>query len=187
MLRTLPLVVALLAAASASAQDDEDEIYEPDRPAQLPQGMGDTRPGGFNLGLGLSLGAPSGVVGKYHVSPGAGVQFGIGGAGHGFLSLHLDYVFSVAEIATGVEGWLYAYGGAGVGLGLFGNYNPVFGRPYFVNAFFAAADVHLTGGLAWNFRQAPVDVFVELSPGVLVIPGIGFGWHGMIGFRYYFA
>lgn len=147
-------------------------------------GVVDTRPEGKLFGLGLSLGGPTGLAGKYHLTPSSGVQFGVGIMGHGWLSLYADYVFSPVAFINNQHGSLFPYLGGGVGMGLLGNTG---WTPYYYLPFnFFSADLHLLAGLGWAFKSYPFDLFLEIAPGVQFVPGFGLGWHGFLGGRYYF-
>jgi len=161
-----------------------DALAEQAAPIQVPTGNIDTRPLKKNFGFGISLGAPTGLTMKYHFTPSSALQMGIGGAGHGFLSLHADYVLSLAKLVEAQNvGMLYGYAGGGLGVGFFGNSGLLGFRYSTIDNVYV--DVHATFGLAWNFAKLPLDLFVEVAPGLLVVPGIGFGWHGTIGGRFY--
>ena len=41
-------------------------------------------------------------------------------------------------------------------------------------------------GLAYQFEEAPVDVFAEIAPGLALLPDLGFYIGGGIGARYFF-
>ena len=90
----------------------------------------------------------------------------------------------MANFALGEAGALYPYVGGGVGLGFLGGLGYGFGNAY--TNLPVWVDLHLTGGLGWNVIDLPLDVFAEVAPGLAVLPGLGFGWHGILGVRYYF-
>ncbi len=41
-------------------------------------------------------------------------------------------------------------------------------------------------GVVWNFQQLPVDIFLEVAPGVAILPGPFFAARGAVGFRFFF-
>lgn len=148
-----------------------------------PRGSGSQTSGG-PLGLGLSLGGPTGLTGKYYLDSSSGLSFGVGFGGHGWIGAHLDYVLSVTNLSLNSAGSLYPYVGGGVGLGFLGGLGYPF-TPVYLNVP-VWADVHFTGGLGWNVASLPLDIFLEIAPGLSILPGLGLGWHGILGFRYYF-
>jgi hypothetical protein len=46
--------------------------------------------------------------------------------------------------------------------------------------------IRIPVGLAYLFESAPFDIFVEIVPGLDLLPGTDFGIDGAIGARYYF-
>jgi hypothetical protein len=179
------VLACALAFAAPSLAERGEHNADDSGPGVLQTGGTNSRPsGGGPLGLGLSIGGPTGLTGKYYLTSSTGLSFGVGFGGHGFLGGHLDYVLTPLSLITAEAGMLYPYVGGGVGLGFFGGLGYQFG-PIFYRAPLWL-DVHLTGGLAWNFHAIPLDVFLEIAPGVALLPGPGLGWHGILGVRYYF-
>lgn len=170
-------------------------------PSSTPSlGVGDVRPAGKVLGLGVVVGSPIGLSGKYYLDGSSAVSFAIGfwGTEHG--GAVVDYLFHpLGAVGDGSYGtpFLAVGGGAALGLGSsFGRGGSANGRtlhqfwafggsPYtmFPPANFAM-DVHGTLGLGWSFR-APLDVFVEFQPGLLVVPQLNLGTRLTFGGRVY--
>ena len=139
------------------------------------------------LGLGVSIGQPDGIAGKYWLTQRHAVDFGLGmdigptttkangdkeNAGsriylHGDYLLHsLDAIQSSEQfpIYIGVGGYLETGAGGEDMVGVRG-----------------------VGGLMYWVRQAPLDLFLEVAPTLQVTPSVGFGFETSIGVRYYFA
>ncbi len=129
-------------------------------------------PGG-NLGLGVIVGNPTSLSGKYWLGNSAAVDGALGwNLGHGgMIHGHLDYLFHVDGLIPVKKGSLPLFYGPGVFLGL-GN-NPYIG-------------VRVPVGFAYYFDQFPVDIFVEVAPSITLIKSTSFGVGGGIGARYYF-
>jgi hypothetical protein len=117
------------------------------------------------FGLGLELGAPSGITGKLFLSDSGALQFGLGAIyGHYYggdgLHLYVDYVMHPIVLAStdafelpfyvGVGGrfWDFDYCRAARDCGYGGT---VFG-------------VRVPLGLAFDFNRVPLDIFIQLVP-----------------------
>jgi len=146
------------------------------------------------FGLGLELGEPDGLNGKYFVTPSNAIDFGVGYIydhyyyGDG-LHLYGDYLwhFSVAStpafelpfyIGPGLRFWRFdycvqnvcTYGGQAVG-------------------------IRMPLGLAFDFNNAPIDIFLQVVPTLDFLSGdyyarygdrVHFGIDGSVGIRFWF-
>ena len=136
------------------------------------------------FGLGIQLGSPSGLTGKYYLGGRQNaVSFAVGSHYDGgfFSGLWVtgSYDFHMMDLVTedafvmpfriGVGGFL-ATGSYG-----FGRYR---------------GDVYLGArvpfGLDFDFTAAPMQVYVEVAANLLMVPAFNGGLDGGIGFRYYF-
>jgi len=167
---------------------------------------GGVSPEGKQMGVGLQIGSPTGLTGKYMLTGNQGVVAGVG-AGLGGLSVHLDYLWHPQVLAVadpfrlswylGLGGWLgfFPYPNGVPGLGYFGP-NFAYGYynghlafmylPYNLLWFAPSFAVRVPLGLSLALRQLPIEIYGGLTPSVLVFPGIGFGLGGEIGGRIYF-
>lgn len=181
MSRLLCCVALVCVALFTSSEAD---ARRRDRPATTTSSGPGLRPPGGPLGLGLNLGWPTGLAGKYYLTNDQGLTFGLGFGGASVLGGYLDYVWAPTALVNIAPGTLYPYIGGGVFVGIFPLYygNP-FGR-FVAFPFVLGAEIPL--GLAWNFAALPVDIYLELAPGIAVLPGLDFGIRGSLGFRYYF-
>ncbi len=127
------------------------------------------------LGLGVMLGEPSGLSGKYWISENNALDFAIGA---GFLgnnsgiSLHADYLYHVNDLLK----WKYKstfYYGFGLRMRLPSN-SP------------SAIGVRGVAGIVMLVRDLPIDVFFELAPSFRLLPTTGLDLDIAIGGRYYF-
>jgi hypothetical protein len=161
------------------------------------------RPRGFSgkkfeanktFGLGLELGAPTGITGKYFVAPSGALDFGLGAVyGHYYgddgLHLYMDYLWHPLVLASpepfelpfyiGVGGrfWTFDYCRANNDCGVDGS---VFG-------------IRVPIGLDFDFNNVPLDVFVQLTPTLDFYRGYRYRDHDVwldfdfsVGIRYWF-
>ena len=119
------------------------------------------------FGLGLELGYPDGLTGKYFVNESNALQFGLGYAyrhyyyDHG-LHLYLDYLWHPFVLASAEPFELPFYIGVG---GRFWDYdygcdrngnNCIYGG--------SAVGVRVPVGIAFDFNNIPLDVFIQVAP-----------------------
>ncbi|MBI1945547.1 MAG: DUF3996 domain-containing protein [Deltaproteobacteria bacterium] len=145
------------------------------------------------VGVGLQVGAPTALTFKFGAQNNASIVLGIG-AGIGWrgnffgLHLHGDYLFNVATLISNADLNLSAYVGPGLFITLFNAnaYGFGFGYYYYGNyaAFGFGARVPL--GVNLRFSAAPIEVYLELDPMLMVFPGIDFGLGASLGFRWFF-
>lgn len=174
------LLCCVLVAFFTLTASSEADARRRDRPAAS-SGVG-LRPPGGPLGLGLNLGWPTGLAGKYYLTHDQGITFGVGFGGHSVLGGYVDYVWAPTALIQIAPGTLYPYIGGGLFLGL---YSAGYGFGRF-NDFPLVFGAEVPLGIAWNFAALPLDLYLELAPGLAVLPGIGFGARGSLGIRYYF-
>ena len=137
------------------------------------------------LGLGIQLGTPSGLTGKYYLDKrSTAISFALGSAygdvlydsfyAHVTYTLHLDPLTSGSGVTIpwrlGIGGWL-ASGGYWV-------YTPAH------NDLILGARVPI--GLDFDLESTPVQFYVEAAFSMSVFPGIGAGLDAGLGVRYYF-
>lgn len=152
-----------------------------------------TQKAGKSIGIGIQVGYPTALTLKFPGSGNAdivlGLGFGFGGYdrfGRFGLSIHGDYLFTVASLVNNGTIDLSAYVGPGIwviigdrGNGYFGYY------PYTRVDYFGLA-VRVPLGLAMSFAAAPIEVYLELNPALFVFPGIGGDLGASLGFRWFF-
>lgn len=140
------------------------------------------------FGLGIMLGSPTGLSGKYYLSSDTALDFGLGVYGYGRhrrggdLHLHADFLWHPVVLAKADPFHLPLYFGIGGRFWDHGRYND---------------DLHLGVrapiGIALDFNNIPLDIFFELA---LILDfvthdfddhgGINGDIAGAIGVRYYF-
>jgi hypothetical protein len=142
--------------------------------------IGSSRP----FGLGIQLGSPSGITGKYYLGGRRNaLSFALGSHyGDDFydgLWLTGSYDFHMTELASG--GGVAIPWRVGVG-GFLATNSYGYGR--YRNGAFLGARVPV--GLDFDLEQAPVQFYVEVAANLVVWPGIYGGLDAGIGARYYF-
>jgi hypothetical protein len=143
---------------------------------------------GRDFGLGVTLGAPSGLSLEFFLNPKHAINVAVGSGFYGghALQVHVDYQWYVAKLTQTSAFELPLY----IGLG---------GR---FNFWYSESDHHYWGGDKHNGRigaglrvpigidfqlnKVPLDIFVEVVPGLGVFPGVGVFVDGAVGVRYYF-
>ena len=127
-------------------------------------------------GIGIVLGEPSGLSGKYWMNNTNALDFGIGFSFTNFnnnrLQLNCDYLWHNYDLINTTER-LVIYFGPGIKI-LTGGSND------------AKLGVRGVAGIGWFSKDAPIDVFFEIAPLVYIIPGTILKIDGGIGARYYF-
>jgi len=141
------------------------------------------------FGLGLILGEPTGISGKYWIGGDRAFDFGVAwGLGHGgYLHLHGDYLFHNMDLISVGKGRLPLYYGPGLRVRSWNNgrywhrgrYHDHDGRRMDLGIRFPV-------GLAYLFDGAPVDVFLEVAPTLDLVPSTSVDFDGGIGLRYWF-
>ncbi|MBE7454706.1 MAG: hypothetical protein HS111_39330 [Kofleriaceae bacterium] len=142
-----------------------------------------------SFGLGIMLGAPTGLSGKYFYAPDKAFDFGVGAIGYyrgrnGF-HLHFDHLWHPLSLASTPAFELPLYLGVGARIFDFDDRDDFHG---------SAIGVRGPIGIAFDLNNVPMDIFFELA---LVVDffarydcngcsNIGVDVNGAIGFRYYF-
>ena len=136
------------------------------------------------FGIGIALGQPTAVDFKWRPNHVIGFNFGVGA--HHFsrnLAVYADFEFGIVDFRAGVaEGTFYL--GPGLQLGVtnddhyYGFHKESGGGTYL--------GVMMPIGVEFGFKF-PLEIFVELRPGIVVLhaPGV-FDFGGQLGFRYGF-
>ena len=114
------------------------------------------------FGLGLELGEPTGLNGKYFLSGDRALDFGIGDIYHfanrSGLHLYGDYLFHPASLAATDLFELPLYVGIG---GRFWSFNDT-GQPAPNDAY--AIGVRVPVGISMDFNNQPIDLFLQFVP-----------------------
>lgn len=145
------------------------------------------------FGIGLQLGSPTAVTVKFAGQGNTNIVLGVG-AGIGYrgnffgLHLHGDYLFTVATLVNNADLNLSAYIGPGLFIALFNANSYGFGFGYYYGGNYGLFGFggRLPLGLNLRFAAAPIEVYLELDPMLLVFPGIDFNIGASLGFRWFF-
>jgi hypothetical protein len=125
------------------------------------------------FGVGIIAGRPTGVTGLYRMSDRTAIDVDVGLDVFDDNDLYIgaDFLFILPDLL----------GGGSVGL------SPYLGP----GAFFVAVGDGVFGlrvpfGLSLDFTKAPLQIFLELAPTLVLVPNADLDIGGAIGFRYYF-
>ncbi|HSK05489.1 MAG TPA: DUF3996 domain-containing protein [Kofleriaceae bacterium] len=168
----LPLLLVVLTAVDADARRNRR--------------MGGSRyVSNGTFGLGLELGGPTGLNGKYFLSESGALNFGIGADGYyrdrDGLHLYLDYLWHPISLANPPEFQLPFYIGIGGRLWDF-NDGP--------DDSAVAFGLRIPLGIAFDFNNVPLDIFIQLTPTLDFYrdyrDDAGFWFDFSLGIRYWF-
>lgn len=182
MRRTFSSSALLLLASTAVASADEAPVpSEPAPPATQPS---ESRPADKGtLGIGIVVGEPTGITAKLYLKDDQAIQGAVGPSFFGGgIELHGEYVWHPWILQDRDSFVLPVYLGPGVRLI---DYSAGRGEPTH-----AAIGLRAVGGLLFDFKNVPLDAFVEaaLVPEYDFKAGNGFGlkFNAGAGVRYYF-
>jgi hypothetical protein len=179
------LVLVVLAAVAAGAGDAE---------ARRNRSLGGQKyVANGTFGLGLELGSPSGLNGKYFLSDTTALNFGLGVIYDRYyyddrdgIHLYLDHLWHPLSLANKPAVQIPLYIGVGVRLWDFDDNRRGFDDDGF------ALGVRMPLGLAFDFNRVPIDMYIQLTFAVDTFfayyrdERLGFHIEGSIGFRYWF-
>ncbi len=139
------------------------------------------------LGLGLELGAPTGVTGKYFVASDRAIDFGLGDIDYygnrSGLNAYGDYLWHPVSLASTDDFELPLFFGVGARIWDFDD-NVAHDSGFAIGA-------RLPAGISFDFNNIPLDVFFQVSFVVDIL--VGYAPHDLypalnasIGARYWF-
>ncbi len=124
------------------------------------------------FGAGVVFGDPTGLSLKSWLSSKNAVDAAVAWSTvNDLLYVHADFLMHNYNIVNVSDGRLPLYFGIGARVG--------FGDDISIGA-------RIPVGFDYMFDGAPVDIFVEIVPGPIFVPGIDFDLDGGIGIRYWF-
>ena len=144
------------------------------------------------FGLGLELGAPSGLNGKLFLSPSTALNFGIGWLYDNYyrdadgLHLYLDHLWHPVSLTENPTFKLPFFIGVGGAFWTFDDRRTRFDERY------SAVGVRVPFGLAFDFNNVPLDIYIQLTFVVDIFfndsyrDRFGPGFLGNVGIRYWF-
>ncbi len=153
---TATVVILVLGAVAVSAQDFTG------RRAQ---------PAGFSAGV--MIGEPTGLTAKLWLSQTSALDLAVAWSfvGTGRVYVHGDYLVHSNNVLRDVPGTTLLYGGVGAKLLIADN--PVIG-------------VRIPLGVTYLFGNVPLELFLEIAPGLRLLPETQFDGGAGIGIRYQF-
>lgn len=141
---------------------------------------------GEGTGLGIILGEPTGLSIKKWTGTGQAIDFGIAWSfsENNSFHFHADYLIHSFDIleTDGSEGKIPVYFGLGGRLKLSEDEDDGKGR----NNEDSLIGIRIPFGISYLFRDAPVDIFMEIVPVLDIAPDTEFDLNGAIGARFYF-
>jgi hypothetical protein len=173
------LVAALIGATSLLSQTNDADARP--RPAGKQRQFSANK----TFGLGLMLGAPSGLTGKYFLNSREALDFGFGGMRYyrnrsGFHA-HADYLWHPLSLASAEPFEIPLYFGIGA---------RVFDFDDRFEDSNLAVGLRVPVGIALDFNNVPLDIFLEFALVADVFVGyrdsIGVDVNGALGIRYWF-
>ena len=124
-------------------------------------------------GLGIIVGEPTGISAKYWTGRTTAIDGAVAWSfSHGgSLYLHGDFLMHHFEVVDIMSGKMPLYYGFGAKVIL--KDDPLLGG-------------HVPLGIAYLVEDAPLDIFIEIRPGINLFPATEFDISGGIGVRFYF-
>lgn len=139
------------------------------------------------FGAGIILGEPTGISLKGWLSADRAVDGAVAWSllEGGYFSVHADYLFHNMDLIHLKKGKMPLYYGPGLRMRTWnsGRYRD---RHHYDGGTGMSLGVRFPVGLAYLPAKGPVDLFLELVPGLELIPATWFDISGAIGARYWF-
>ena len=141
-------------------------------------GLAKSQQSGF--GLGIMFGEPTGISFKGWISERSAIDGGLGWSyvNHGSVHIHVDYLYHFYNVIENPRIPLYIGVGGRIKLR---NNNEDNG-----NNSDMRIGVRIPFGIAYQFTEVPVDVFLEIAPILDLNPSTEGSVNGALGVRYYF-
>ena len=140
------------------------------------------------FGLGIMLGEPSGISGRLNLSPKAALDFGLAFSVNSDVTFLVDYLFqfprafhSTSQFVSQITPYL----GIGGVLAL-GTQTTLYRAGFRYSTGSAIFGVRIPVGLEWRPSTPSLGVFLEIAPGLLILPSTQGLVQGDIGIRFYF-
>jgi hypothetical protein len=171
------LCISLLFVTSVSAQGVIALDRElPINPSSSSAEAAAVSPAKGLFGIGIVLGEPTGVSGKYWLSKYRAVDGAFGYSFGDRFRLSMDYLVHTDALMSEDFSFYYGVGGAISG-----------GRGYIAKPRPGDFALGARGviGVSYLFRRAPLDAFLELAPIVFVAPPLGLSMDFCFGIRVY--
>lgn len=141
------------------------------------------------FGLGFVLGVPTAITGKYWIDNSHGFDFGLGWGSNSKIDVYADYLVHFPDFFNAnYEDFfqqLTPYVGIG---GLFHSSK----NPYRAKDNTKPDEtvfnviLRVPFGVEWHTPKVPLGVFLEVAPGIYLLPDVAPNVQGGVGVRYYF-
>lgn len=142
------------------------------------------------FGLGVVLGEPTGFTAKYWLQNPSAIDFGLAFTFNNFFLIYADYLYHFPGVfgnQTQFISELTPYVGGGLVLFFVTNNTPGMNLSYFQsNQGSVGLALRIPLGIEWTPSQVPLGVFLEIAPGIGVVPATFGIVQAGIGVRYYF-
>jgi hypothetical protein len=127
------------------------------------------------FGIGLMAGEPSGLTMKYWLNDTLAIDAAAGGTFHNDSNFHVhsDLLLHKFDLIHVPRGQMPFYIGGGAFARFRGHHDNQVG-------------VRVPLGVSYMFDQAPIDVFMEMAPGIALAPSARFDMTGGVGIRFWF-
>ena len=123
-----------------------------------------------DTGVGVVLGAPTGMTGKMWLDGTKAIDIGLGW--HSGLTIYGDYLWHAWDVLPKPpEGKMPVYLGLGAQVRTYND---------------AEFGIRTVAGIAYWLPRHPVEIFVEIVPVFRLTPGTSVGMDAGVGLRYYF-
>lgn len=142
-----------------------------------------------NFGLGILLGAPTAITGKYWLNNEAAVDGGLAFSFSDYVLIYADYLFHYPRPFNLSEKFfteLSFYVGAGGNLVTTTNERSTTDNYLGKKSGSLGLGVRIPFGLEWMPARPNLGIFAEIVPGISVVPATSVLVQGGFGVRYYF-
>jgi len=141
------------------------------------------------FGLGVVLGVPTAIVGKYWLDQKTAIDGGVGVYFGNYTLFYGDYLLHYPGLfghETKFVSELIPYFGFGAVLAFTSaSFSDNYGLRGTSSGAFGFGG-RVPGGIEWKPKDHPIGVFVEVAPGLAFVPQVGLFIQAGIGIRYYF-
>ncbi len=140
------------------------------------------------FGLGIMLGEPTGISGRLNLSSKRSVDFGLARSDKSYFLILADYLFTFPHAFHTSSTFLSnvtPYVGVGGVLGIADQsfqFRTAFGGATGSTVF----GVRIPLGIEWRPSSPPLGVFLEIAPGISILPSTQGFMQGDLGIRFYF-
>jgi hypothetical protein len=143
------------------------------------------------LGLGVILGDPTGLTGKVWTGSQSAIDFGLAFSFGDYMLIYADYLYHFPGAfgqSSNFARDLTPYLGIGglIAFSTDGRYRDDRGVVFRNTNSSVGLGLRIPLGLEWRAPDVPIGVFVELVPGISLVPNTSGFLQGGIGARFYF-